>query len=211
MLNSLPEADVTTPSEPRPSRPDIARDLLGRVEAARTAWSTPAVQLDAMAPDERAALRAIDRDNTLALRRIVAQHNWPGRTLVGKEACQAALVIALHADHDPAFQNALLRMLRDAAQRGEATPAQWAHLQDRCLVHAGRQQLYGTQHWYRPDRRLEPHPIADPDSLDARRAQVGLPPFVDQSERLRRHHTDPSCLSACVGAVPRPAVERPAA
>jgi hypothetical protein len=202
---------VTTPDDHQPTRPAIARDLQERAESARTAWRTPAVQLSAMAPDELATLRAIDRDNTLALRRIVAQYNWPGRSLVGDEACQAALVIALHADHDPAFQTTLLWMLHGAVQRGEATPAQWAHLQDRCLVHASQQQLYGTQYWYRPDGRLEPHRIADPEDLGARRSRVGLPPFADQAERLRRHHTDASSLSTCVVVVPRPVVERPAA
>lgn len=58
---------------------------------------------------------------------------------------------------------------------------------------------------------LKPHPIAAPEKLDSRRSQVGLPPFADQAERPRRHHTDPSSLSASVVAVPRPAVERPAA
>ncbi|MFJ8752168.1 DUF6624 domain-containing protein [Streptomyces sp. NPDC102441] len=211
---------MTTPSESSPSRPDIARDLLARAESARAFRRTPAHRLAAMTPDELTQLRESDKGNAQALRHIVAKNRWPGRSLVGEEACRAALLIALRANHDPSFQRTLLGMLHEAARRGDASPAQWAHLHDRCLVHAERQQVYGTQHWFRTDGRLEPHPVADPDNLDARRAQVSLPPFAETAERLRRHHTDPSSLSppasTCRSPPPtarpsaRPTDERPA-
>jgi hypothetical protein len=169
----------------------MARDLLARAESARASWRTPAIQRAAITPEQLATAR----DNAQALRHIVARNRWPGRSLVGEEACQAAVLIALHADHDTPFQHALLRLLHEAARSGEATFAQWAHLHDRCLVHTARQQMYGTQYWYRPDGRLEPHPIADPGNLDARRTEVGLPPFAEAAERLRRHHTNLSSLS----------------
>ncbi|MFF1712237.1 DUF6624 domain-containing protein [Streptomyces sp. NPDC058268] len=202
---------MTTPHAPGPSRPDIARDLLARAESARDGWRTPAVQLTAMTQDELDALRNAAKDNAQALRHIVAKNHWPGRSLVGEEACQAALHIALHADHDPPFQTTLLQMLLNAARHGEATPAQWAHLHDRCLVNAGRDQDYGTQYWYWPDGRLELHRVADPGNLDTRRAKVGLPPFKETAERLRRHHTDPASLSSPASAGLRSAAGRPAA
>ena len=202
---------MTTPTSSGPTRPDIARDLLARVESARASWRTVATQRTAMTPDELSTLRAADKENAQALRHIVARHRWPGRSLVGEEACHAAFVIALHADHDTPFQHALLRLLHEAARNGEATPAQWAHLHDRCLVHTARQQLYGTQHWLAPDGRLEPHPIADLGNLDARRAEVGLPPFAEAVERLRRHHTDPSALSNAAVTAAAPTEQRPAA
>ena len=202
---------MTTPTSPGPSRPDIARDLLAHAESARAAWRIPAIQRPATPADELATMRTAERDSAQALRDIVAEIRWPGRSLVGDEACQAAFMIALHADHDTAFQNALLRLLHEAARNGEATAAQWAHLHDRCLVHSARQQLYGTQHWFSPDGRLEPHPIADPGNLEARRAKVGLPPFAEAAERLRRHHIDPSALSNSTGTAPAPVDERPAA
>ncbi|MGW2081228.1 DUF6624 domain-containing protein [Streptomyces sp. NPDC001939] len=185
---------MTAPAASGPSRPDIARDLLARAESARAGWLTPAVRLAAMPPDDLAALHDTAKDNAQALRHIVGKHRWPGRSLVGEEACQAALGIALRADHDPPFQSTLARMLLDAARRGEATPAQWAHLHDRCLVNTGQAQQYGTQYLYRPGSQLELHPVADPATLDARRAQVGLLPYAEAAERLRRHHSDPASL-----------------
>lgn len=202
---------MTTPHASGPSHPDIARDLLARAESARAGWRTPAVRLTTMTPQELDALRDTAKVNAQALRYIVAKHHWPGRSLVGEEACQAALHIALHADHDPPFQTTLLQMLLDAARRGEATPAQWAHLHDRCLVNTGRDQDYGTQHWYWPDGRLELHPVTDPSNLDTRRAKVGLPPFKEAAERLRRHHTDPASLSDPAAADLHSTAGRPAA
>ncbi|MGK4906507.1 DUF6624 domain-containing protein [Streptomyces albus] len=185
-------------SAPRPSTPrraDLAQDLTGRAAAARKNWSLPAHQhpqeKDRLAPEHQQ-----DASNAQALRHIVAAHNrWPGRSLVGEDGCQAAADIALHADHDLPFQRLLLRLLGQAVQQGEATPAQWAHLHDRCLARTGEPQVFGTQHWYRPDGEMEPHPIAEPEGLDARREQVGLPPYAKQARRLRNHHLPPTPLS----------------
>jgi hypothetical protein len=35
-------------------------------------------------------MRTADADNTAALRRIIDQHGWPGHTLVGEQAANAA-------------------------------------------------------------------------------------------------------------------------
>ncbi|MFI2415105.1 DUF6624 domain-containing protein [Streptomyces sp. NPDC018947] len=171
-----------------PTRPEIARDLIGRVESAAATWRAPAWKREA-APEgvARAARHAIESD-TQALRRIVARlQGWPGRTLVGEDGCQAALAIALNSDHDPAIQITLLRLLAEAVRRGDATTAKWAHLHDRCLVRSGRPQTYGTQYWLR-DGQLEMYPVADPEGLDQQRASVGLPPHHDRFVLLERRH-----------------------
>ncbi|MFE3704599.1 DUF6624 domain-containing protein [Streptomyces scopuliridis] len=169
-------------------RPDIARDLLDRAKSAEKNWAIPASSIAEATEAEVTSMREVDRVNAQVLRRIVSLHGWPGRSLVGTEAAQAALAIALHADHDPPFQRTLLRMLYAAVQLGEATPAQWAHLYDRWLIHDQRVQVYGTQYRYR-SAGLEPHPITDPEHLDRRRASVGLPPYEEQAYAARQHHT----------------------
>ncbi len=116
----------------------------------------------------------------------MADHGWPGRTLVGVDAARAAWLIALHAD-DVEFQKLALAELADAATAGEAEPAQWAHLYDRCCAIAGIPQLFGTQFRYGPEG-IQPYPIAEPDTLGRRRAQYGLEPYAAKAESLRRHH-----------------------
>ncbi|WP_411142326.1 DUF6624 domain-containing protein [Streptomyces sp. x-80] len=170
-------------------RPDIGRDLLARAEAARRHWRLPAPRHAHLSDVEADAMKHVDRANTQVLRRIVAEHGWPGRTLVGEEAARAAWLIALHAD-DYEVQKALLRVLTEAVRQGEATQAQWAHFFDRCCVQEGRPQIYGTQHRYGP-AGIEVLPIHEPDRLDARRAGVGLPPYAVSSQALHQHHTEP--------------------
>ncbi|MBM9624713.1 hypothetical protein JE024_40015 (plasmid) [Streptomyces zhihengii] len=118
------------------------------------------------------------------------------------------MAIAVHADQERQLQLRFLAALREAAQRGEATPAQWARAQDRLLVNSGQPQMYGTQWIYRPDGtggRLELLPVTEPDALDQRRAQVGLAVHGERAGLLRRRHL--ASLSAPVV----PPVERPAA
>lgn len=193
-----------------PARTDIAQDLIGRVEAARRTWRAPALVRDAATADAVQATHHAALADMQALRRLVTKYGWPGRSLVSNEGSGAALAIALQADHDPAFQKTLLTMLTAAVRRGDATTAQWAHLHDRCLV-PSRPQEYGTQYWLR-DGRIELHPVTDPDGLDKRRADVGLPPQRDQAALLEQHHLADPGLTAPASIGPAPATsERPAA
>lgn len=64
----------------------------------------------------------IDDDNTRWLADLLASRGWPGRTLVGEEAAQAAWLLAQHADRDPIRQHAFLYALRAAVTQGERLP-----------------------------------------------------------------------------------------
>ncbi|WP_331732720.1 hypothetical protein OG613_48470 (plasmid) [Streptomyces sp. NBC_00015] len=160
------------------ARPDIARDLIDRAVAAGRQWdfaSTATEAGPALSPYE-----LLDAANTETLRRIVAQHGWPGFSLVGQHGSDAALRIALRVyepHHDHAFARTLLRLITAAAECGEATWAQWAHLQDRASVLNGHDQQYGTQ-FRSSSSLLEPelYPVSAPQALASRRIAVGLAP-----------------------------------
>lgn len=186
---------VTAPGAALLRYPGFAEDLLDRVASLATYWRTPGHLLAGMAGSEHANARLLVREHAVGLRRIVESLQvWPGRGLVGEAACQAAVTIAVHSDLD--LQRLMLRFLRTAVEHGEATGAQFAHLQDRFLLNAGEPQRYGTQFWYAPDSGLLPVLIRDPEGLDARRAEVGLRPHAEEFQRLRRYHESPEPLSA---------------
>jgi hypothetical protein len=126
----------------------------------------------------------IDQDNTRWLAELLGTRGWPGRTLVGGEAAQAAWLLAQHADHDPVQQRVFLEALRAAVSQGEADAAHLAYLEDRVRVNAGQPQLYGTQ-FTSAGGTPGPCPIEDPGRLDQRRAQAGLEPFADYETRMR--------------------------
>lgn len=181
----VPASAHESAAEPAPARVDIARDLLRRKAMAESGRSIPAVSLTEA---QRTARQQTDHANAEVLRHIMTVHGWPGLTLVGSEAARAAWLMALHAD-DVEFQRFALEKLTEAVTRGDAEPAHWAHLYDRCCALAGIPQLYGTRFRYGP-AGIEAYPITEPDALDARRARCGLEPYAVKAAALLRRHAE---------------------
>ncbi|WP_198358225.1 DUF6624 domain-containing protein [Streptomyces fildesensis] len=167
---------------PLPLRPDLARDLLlrkQRDQELRHEWAT--------SPRTARSPEVVDRANTEALRRIIAEHGWPGHSLVGPEAADAAWLLAQHADHDHSFQWECLALLGQAARDGEATGQQLAYLTDRCRLNSQVPQIYGTQYIVR-NGELALYDLEDPENLELRRADVGLECFTESDTRIRSAH-----------------------
>jgi hypothetical protein len=120
-----------------------------------------------------------DAARTARLAEILDEHGWPTFDLVGEDGEDAAWAIAQHSDQDPAFQREALALLRAAVEEGQASPGNLAYLTDRVAAGAGEPQTYGTQVGCGPDGPVPATPLIDPDGVDARRAEVGLPPLAD--------------------------------
>ncbi|MFD3890318.1 DUF6624 domain-containing protein [Streptomyces microflavus] len=176
---SLPEGSAVIPP---PQLPHVQRELIARATAASPRWQSLArMQLS----DQEIGMgRHNDHANASVLRRIIGEYGWPGVPLVGEDGATAAWQIALHADTDAFVQRAAARAMYGATQRGTASIRQWAHLHDRCLLNAASPQLFGTQYLLGADGP-ERRPVRDLDTLDTRRAEVGLPPAVDALRDLR--------------------------
>lgn len=133
-------------------------------------------------------MEAVHRDSAARLRSILDESGWPTEHLVGSDGAEAAWRIAQHAIGEPELQRRALRLLQEAAIRGEVPAWQPAMLEDRIRMFEGRLQLYGTQ--LEPDDEgwPRPYPIEDPDHVDERRRAVGLEPLAD---RLARAEQEP--------------------
>ncbi|GAB2882091.1 hypothetical protein GCM10027074_58020 [Streptomyces deserti] len=171
-----------------PRRPDLARDLLARVEQATERWAR--LVRNELSQIQLGQGRHADHVNAKVLRRILADHGWPGHRLVGPDACRAAWQLALHADDEPDLQRAATRLLHQAVQADDAPVLQWAHLHDRALINSGQPQDFGTQYCAHPDG-LEQCPVREPSTLDARRANLGLPPASTALATLRQRLAAP--------------------
>jgi hypothetical protein len=112
------------------------------------------------------------------LREIIVRYGWPTFRMVGVDGATAAWVIAQHSDHDPAFQQQALELMRVAAAAGQADLVELAYLEDRTAVNHDRLQVYGTQVTC-IDGELAPRPLIDPERVDERRASVGLGPLQE--------------------------------
>jgi hypothetical protein len=129
-------------------------------------------------------MEEVHRCNAGRLKEIIAQHGWPGRSLVGEDGAVAAWFIAQHAIGDPPFQRRVLELLREALARGEVSPAAPAYLEDRICFFEGRPQIYGTQFEPDEDGLLSPCPIADPDHVNERRLAIGLNTIEERTREL---------------------------
>lgn len=137
---------------------------------------------------DRALERKLDALNNAAidwLRKVIALHGWPGRSLVGSAAADAASRLIQHADCSLTFQRRCLRLIKDAAARGDVPLRHVAYLTDVLRMRTGRKQLFGTK--FRKEKgKLVPYPIERESTVDERRNQMELEPLHAYARRLQR-------------------------
>ena len=109
-------------------------------------------------------MEVVHRANAARLREIIAEHGWPGTPLVGVRGAEAAFLIAQHAIGEPPFMRRCRELLAAAVAAGAAPAWQLAYLDDRINVFEDRPQHYGTQLRPGANGRLEPCPLAEPDT-----------------------------------------------
>jgi len=126
---------------------------------------------------ETEKMKNVDEKNRQRLKQILDEHGWLGKSQVGGHGAMVLWIIAQHADEEVEFQKRCLKLMR-AAPEGEVELKHVAYLTDRVLVNENKPQRYGTQ----MDNNFQPRPLEDPDNVDRRRAEVGLPTL---SEYLR--------------------------
>nr|WP_295106234.1 DUF6624 domain-containing protein [uncultured Caulobacter sp.] len=121
----------------------------------------------------------VDQANTAWLKERLKAHGWYTIDTYGKEADQAAFLLAQHADRDAAFQAEVLPQLEKLAQEGKARPTSYAMLYDRVAVAQKRLQRYGSQGRCNDQGVWTAFETEDPANLDQRRASMGLQPAAD--------------------------------
>jgi len=155
---------------------------LDRLDAAlRSAW----VATEFKDRDLERKLDALTSAGIDWLRDIIAEHGWPGRSLVGAAAAAAAWRLVQHAECSLTFQRRCLKLLRDAAEHGEVPLQQVPYLTDVVRMREGKKQLYGTK-FRKVKGQLVPFPIEKADTVDLRRERMNLPPLEAYARRIRR-------------------------
>lgn len=160
---------------------DMTTELLRRVAEDQAARERLVVAMRAGAEPDSATLAnlsTVDSANVAWMEAAMDSHGWPDRSTVGEDGASAAFLLVQHADRDTAFQARVLPALEDAWRRGEAQAQHVALLTDRLAKARGEPQLYGTQATMR-DGRIVLTPIRDSSGVDARRAEMGLPPLAE--------------------------------
>ncbi|MFB8242853.1 DUF6624 domain-containing protein [Kitasatospora purpeofusca] len=158
----------------------VAAELTAMVAADHGAAS----QANSDDPAEQLAWRRLTAQHADRLSEIMDAHGWPSAELVGEDAARAAWLIAQHADRQIDVQRRALRLMEQAVAGGTASPRDLAFLRDRMLVNEGQKQIYGTQIAGVKDGSPIPWPCEDPERMDERREEVGIPPFAEYVARF---------------------------
>lgn len=131
-------------------------------------------------------MEAVHLENAALLEQAIeALGAWPTRALVGDDGAGAGFLIVQHAISRPDLQRRALALMLGAAERGEINVVDTAYLADRIAVFEGREQIFGTQFDWDEAGELSPAPVAAADTLDERRASVGLPPMAETIAHMR--------------------------
>ena len=127
----------------------------------------------------------VHRRNAERLSAIFDDVGWPGRSLVGDEGARCAWLVLQHSIGSPAVMRRGLELVRRAIDTGDATPIELSMLEDRVRGMSGLPQRYGTQFDWDEHGEMNPRPIEDPDGVESRRLEVGLPPLSEKIREMR--------------------------
>jgi hypothetical protein len=119
-----------------------------------------------------------DSVNMARIEEIIAEHGFPGKSMVGEQGASTVFLVIQHAPLEK--QEKYFPMLTEAAEKGELRKSDWAYLLDRINMRNGLPQMYGSQVVTDPKTGAYVfHTIEDEANVNKRRAEVGLGPLED--------------------------------
>ena len=119
--------------------------------------------------------KTVEEANKITLKTIFNIYGFLGYSEVGKESSHNFLQMVQHFDSDLTFQQQVLVEMEKQIGKTNANPTEFADLTDRVNLNQNKLQVYGTQLKLNDKgTAFEPMPVIDPQSLNKRRAEVGL-------------------------------------
>ena len=118
-----------------------------------------------------------DSLNLIRVSKILDTYGWLGRDKIGGDANSTLFLVVQHSDLKT--QQKYLPLMQKAVLAGNASKSDLALLEDRIALREGRLQIYGSQIGQFPgNNEYYVLPLLDPESVDLRRAEVGLQPLA---------------------------------
>ncbi len=124
-------------------------------------------------------MKKVHGDNLRYLQEFLSKYQWPRPSQYGKEAFEAAWLIAIHAiEHKHPMKEAL-KSIKALLEEGEDVGYHYASLYDRIELFEGRPQLYGVQ-LFPSKKGWHAFNLKEPHKVDQRRAAIGLPTLAEK-------------------------------
>lgn len=107
---------------------------------------------------------------------LLDRYDWIDIDRFTESVSAHAWILVQHADDHPDFQAKVLARMEPYLESGGILKANYAYLWDRVAINTGRKQLYGTQPTWEcnEDGKLTLHPLEAPETVDERRAELGM-------------------------------------
>jgi hypothetical protein len=119
-----------------------------------------------------------DSINLLKVISIIDKYGWPGPEVVSVKGNTTIFLVIQHSDLS--VQKKYLPLMREAVKNGNAIASDLGLLEDRVALRVGKKQIYGSQIGRDPKTKKNyVLPLMDPDNVDKRRAEIGLPPLAE--------------------------------
>ncbi|WP_157974394.1 DUF6624 domain-containing protein [Lewinella sp. IMCC34183] len=122
-----------------------------------------------------------DHENLERITSFLDKCGVPVRTEINEEQLAGIWAVLQHGNL--ATREQYLPILVTAAERGDLPWGTIAMMRDRNLVERGEPQLYGTQLGVSPAGENFLHPVASPEAVDQRRAEMGMGPLQEYLDR----------------------------
>lgn len=119
-----------------------------------------------------------DSINIIKVSNIIDKYGWLGISDIGEKGNKSIWLVIQHAPLEKMIE--YFPLLQESAQKGETPADMMALTQDRILMYQGKPQIYGSQlKWDMKTNEYYVYPIENPDSVDIKRAKVGLDPMAE--------------------------------
>jgi hypothetical protein len=123
-------------------------------------------------------IRLHDSINLRIIAPIVNQYGILGPREIGFKGNTAIFMTLQHAALDVHIK--YLPIVEEAFKKKKITPSQYAMFVDRTAIGTGKMQIYGTQVSIFTKGSGELKPVIDIDSIDIRRATIGMAETIEQ-------------------------------
>jgi len=130
----------------------------------------------------------IDGANSARLEAILDEISWPELTALSPRAADQAFSLISHSG-DAAFKRRMIAVFEPLARAGAMPGERFAMLVDDIAQEEGRPQVYGTN-FECHHGVFQPNPTEAPESLNERRAALGMNTSEEYGEAQRRLYSD---------------------
>lgn len=126
----------------------------------------------------------IEQNHMIGMKLIIDRlRGWPTISKVGPEASLGASLLVRHMDRHVGFQGYCLKLMCKEPE-SEVPEIEIAFMYDRIQVNLKRPQFFGTQFAENEYDAYGPRQIWMPETVDERRAMIGLCPIAEYKNEL---------------------------